>query len=241
MKNHIEQIKLEIDKIADKSKSEWWNNYLQHTILFIGVGIPDIRKIVKDWRSKYDENFELIWIADELMKLEIAEYKLAGILIYQEFVLQDTSYAEILNHINQLFEKKYIFDWNTCDWLCVRILSPVIDKGDKKVISTILDWHNKDYLWHARASLVPFAQCKTLPNHLERLNVPMATLISREERFAKSAVGWILREIYKFNPDFVLRFLKNHKDFLTREVLNNSLKYMDKEQRREFVSVELQN
>jgi len=196
MKNHIEHIKSEIDKIADKSKSEWWNNYLQNTFQFIGVGIPDIRKIVKDWQSKYDDNIELISIADELIKLEIAEYKLAGILIYQEFVLHDTSHDEILNHINRLFEKKYIFDWNTCDWLCVRILSPMIDNGTEGIVSTIVEWHKSDDLWHARASLVPFAQCKTLPTHLERLKVPMTTLISREERFAKTAIGWILREIY---------------------------------------------
>lgn len=234
MKKEIKFLIDEINKVANKSKSDWWNNYLQHTISFIGVGIPDIRKILKAWYSEYFGKEDLSIIADNLIKLDIAEYKLAGILIYQEFILHDKSNEEIINHVNGLFENEYIYDWNTCDWLCIRVLSDIIDDNDSKCIKALLEWSGKENLWHARASIVSFAQCKTLKMHLTELELPMARLIKRNERFAKTSVGWILREIYKFNKTFVKIFLKEHNRFLTKEVINNALKYMDKDKKKAF-------
>lgn len=235
MKKEIKHLISEINKVANKTKSDWWNNYLQHTISFIGVGIPDIRKILKTWNANYAGKTDLSSIADDLIKLDIAEYKLAGILIYQEFILFDKSNEEILTHVNGLFEKEYIYDWNTCDWLCVKVLSNIIDSGDKKLINRILEWSKMENLWHSRASLVAFTQCKSLKENLPKLEMPMKRVIKRNERFAKTSVGWILREIYKFNKTFVKNFLKENKRFLTKEVVNNALKYMDKDQKRRFV------
>ena len=236
MVNHVEHIKSEISSIANKSKSKWWNNYLKNSIQFIGVGIPDIRKILINWHAGNNGNSEFIAIADKLISLEIAEFKLAGILIYQEFLLKQINQDKIVSHINKLFEKQLIYDWNTCDWLSVRVLSPIIDSDNKELFSTILNWHKKEYLWHARASLGPFAQCKNLPLYVDVLEKPLISLIRRPERFGKTAVGWILREIYKFNSDYVFSFLQNQKNFLSTEVINNALKYMDKTKRKQFAN-----
>ncbi len=235
MNSHVDYLKSEIDKIAEKSKAEWWNNYLRNTIRFIGVGIPDIRNILNRWYPTIDDEAALILIADKLIHLKIAEYKLAGILIYQNFLLGNISDHRILKHMDILFGKEYIYDWNTCDWFCVRVLTPLVDTQNDQTISEILRWNDKKYLWQARASIVPFALAKSLPNHLGKLEGPMATLIKRKERFAKTAVGWIAREIFKFNPVFVKQFLSKNTDDLTKEVLNNSLKYMEKEKRNQFI------
>ncbi len=116
------------------------------------------------------------------------------------------------------------------------VLTPIIDKGNESKASQILNWHTRSNYWHARASLVPFAQCKTLDYHYKSLNNAMTNLLSREERFAKTAVGWVLREISKFDNDYVFSFLEDNMDSLTSEVINNSLKYSDKDTKKTFVS-----
>jgi 3-methyladenine DNA glycosylase AlkD len=50
-------------------------------------------------------------------------------------------------------------------------------------------------------------------------------LIRREERFAKTAVGWVLREYSKHDPDFVLSFLSRHVRYTSAELKRNALKY----------------
>ncbi len=236
MYNKTKIIIAEVNKLADKPKSDWWNNYLKNTVEFIGVGIPEIRKILLKQKSSFENDPQLIGIADELISLEIAEHKLAGVLIYQLFLLGKIDNKKILEHIEILFEKGYIYDWNTCDWLCVRVLTPIIDEGKGDDSSRILNWHtNKDY-WQARASLVPFAQCKSLKDQYKNLSPALRNLIDREERFAKTVVGWVLREISKFDNDFVFDFLEANMKTLSKEVITNSLKYSDKNTKKDFVA-----
>ncbi|RLD58083.1 MAG: hypothetical protein DRJ05_08635 [Bacteroidetes bacterium] len=236
MQDQTKTIITEINKLADKPKADWWNNYLKNTVKFIGVGIPEIRKVLLKQKSGFENDPQLLEIADELISLKIAEHKLAGVLIYQLFLLDKIENGIILEHIESLFNNGYIYDWNTCDWLCVRVLTPVIDKGENDDISRILNWNTNENYWHARASLVPFAQCKTLKNHYKNLAIALKNLISREERFAKTVVGWVLREISKFDNDFVSGFLEANMKTLSKEVITNSLKYSDKNTKRDFVA-----
>jgi 3-methyladenine DNA glycosylase AlkD len=50
-------------------------------------------------------------------------------------------------------------------------------------------------------------------------------LIRREERFAKTAVGWVLREYSKLDEAYVLDFFSRHVKHTTWEVKRNALKY----------------
>ena len=234
MMSHTESIIEALNAYGDPAKADWWYRYMHHKIRFIGVGIPEIRKRLHEWHSALHKTPHYLQVADELLKQEIAEYKLAGILLYQIYILRTEPFETILEHVDTLFRHRYIYDWNTCDWLCVRVLTPIIETGTKQAKNTIIQWSNEEYLWHARASLVPFAQCKTLMYQLDDLVEPMTRLIQREERFSKTAVGWLLREIYKLDPQRVYQFLESAREFLIPEVVHNALKYADTETRQAF-------
>ena len=162
MKIHVKNITDQIDRLANHSKAVWWNNYLKKLIPFIGVGIPDIRKILIEWQKGNAGEIDYPGLADDLIRQEIAEYKLAGILTYQLFVMEKTENHIVLDHVEEIFDQKNIYDWNTCDWLCIRVLKPIIDSGTRHDMVRIRAWHERDYLWHARAALVPFAQSSAL-------------------------------------------------------------------------------
>jgi 3-methyladenine DNA glycosylase AlkD len=236
MNIYRQHITKQIDGLADKSKAIWWNKYLKNVIPFIGVGIPDIRKIMIDWQKGMADEFDYPGLADDLIRQEIAEYKLAGILIYQLFVLGKAENSLILDHVEKIFEQKNVYDWNTCDWLCVRVLTPMIDSGTRHDMVRIRGWHEREYLWHARAALVPFAQSRALANYYRTLSRPMHALLMRDERFAKTPVGWVLREISKFDMHYVQAFLHTNKTHLTKEVSLNALKYIEKSRKKNILA-----
>jgi 3-methyladenine DNA glycosylase AlkD len=236
MNIYIQHITKQIDGLADKSKADWWNNYLKNAIPFIGVGIPDIRKILIKWQKAVEYEFDYSALADDLIRQEIAEYKLAGILIYQLFVLGKVENNLILDHIEKIFDQKYVYDWNTCDWLCVRVLTPMIDSGTRHDMVRIRGWSDREYFWHARAALVSFAQSNSLSKYYRTLTKPMHSLIIREERFAKTSVGWVMREISKFDMDYVQTLLQTNKTHLTKEVSLNALKYVEKSRKKEILT-----
>jgi 3-methyladenine DNA glycosylase AlkD len=233
---HIWQL---IADAADANKAAWWNNYLREAITFIGVGIPAIRSIVQAnlaafSRKNEDDYFAL---ADRFMAEPVAESKLTAILIQQLFLLTNTDNSRLIDQVKEWFANGYIFDWNTCDWLCVRVFQPMVDAANASAIAVFLSWHSADNFWQARCSLVPFAQSKRLPEHRDQLQLPMQTLIRRTERFAKTGVGWVLREMSRFDPLAVEKFLLAEKQYLTMEVINNALKYKDAADKKSFKQV----
>ena len=207
-------------------------NYVKHDIKSLGVGIPEIREIVKNTEKDFLLTHKSIpvqiQVLNELMKDEYTESKLASI-IYLQLYWKEAESGLILELISEWFENKWISDWNVCDWLCVRLISPLIDKHPDNTIEELSKWNKDKYLWKARASLVPFAECKSISRHSKTILSFSELLIKREERFCKTAVGWVMRQYSKTDSEFVTGFLDKHKEWLTKEVITNATKYFKPE------------
>lgn len=242
MKNTSLIIRQELEKFYDAKKATWLENYVKHEIKSIGVGILKIRLVVQDVYKRNNLNElsipEQKEILDELIKNEYTESKLAAI-IYVQIFLKNSDVKFQLSMLSNWFDNKWITDWNVCDWLCVRLLSPLVDSSPKQTITELKKWNKDSYLWKARASLVPFAQCKTLETHLELIDMFNKSLIKREERFCKTAVGWVLREISKSDKKYVIKFLEDHNTYVTSEVKQNATKYFGKQKNSNKSIVEI--
>ncbi|MEN8156837.1 MAG: DNA alkylation repair protein [Bacteroidota bacterium] len=223
----------EIKERSDPEKAAWWNRYLKGEISFLGVGIPEIRKILLEMdRERPFGQLPMnrqVSLVNKLMRGDFAEEKMAAILYVQLFWLDRMDRSFILDLVNDWFDDRLIYDWNTTDWLCVRILTPLVDSGDPEVLWKLKRWNRDPYLWKARASLVAFAQATALTGHAKNIELFSDILIRRKERFAKTAVGWVMREYSKHDPEFVLTFLRKHVKHTTSEVKRNALKYYREE------------
>jgi len=228
MNKYSEHIKERIINSQNKEKSIWLENYVKHDIKSLGVGIPEIRKVIIDINNEFElSNLDLseqTIFLDDLIQNQYTEIKLAAILYIQLF-WQKTATNTTLKLISDWFDKEWISDWNVCDWLCVRIISPLIDTNPEITINELTNWNKELYLWKARASLVPFAQCKSLKAYNLVITQFSETLIKRPERFCKTAVGWVLREYSKIDRSFVISFLEQYMDYTTKEVITNATKY----------------
>jgi len=225
----VTNIVVELKRNAKTEKAEWWNRYLKGAIQFVGLGIPEIRKILldlnKDQQLDQMSMNRQVGLVNGLIKGRFAEQKLAAILYIQLFWLGKQKNTFLLSLISDWFDERLIFDWNTTDWLSVKILTPMIDSGDDNVIWTLKRWSRDPYLWKARASLVSFAQAKSIVDHARVIENSSHFLICREERFAKTAVAWVMREYSKHDAEFVLSFLSKHVKYTTAEVKRNALKH----------------
>ena len=220
-----------ISEFSNQKKARWLENYVKHDIKSRGVGIPEIRKIIVSVNGllKLDQlnESEQITFLNELMSSEYTEDKLAAILYVQQFWKNVKAQVK-LDLVEKWLSEERIFDWNVCDWMCVRLLSPLLVSDPGVAVSRFIFWNKSAYLWTARSSLVPFAAAENLQEQLDVAEDLSVELIKREERFSKTAVGWVLREISRFDQKFVKDFLDTHKEFTTAEVRNNALKYLKK-------------
>lgn len=229
MHSYAQAIILNLEDQQNADKARWLENYVKHEVKSLGVGIPDIRKIVqsveKEVRITSLPLADQIRFLNDLMQSEYTEPKLAAILYIQ--LNWKTQYPQqTLNLCANWFDQAWITDWNVCDWLCVRLLSPVLDAHPELAVPAFQEWNTSPVLWKARASLVPFAQSKTLDQYEKIMLSFSEVLIQREERFCKTAVGWVLRQYSKIDSKVVTDFLDTYKDWITREVEKNATKYL---------------
>jgi 3-methyladenine DNA glycosylase AlkD len=223
------EIREELQKCRSPEKAAWWNHYLKGEIPFMGVGTPEIRRVFLERDREMSFGTlpmnRQVSLVNGLMRGSFAEEKLAAILYVQLFWLDQMKNRFLINLVSDWFDDRYIFDWNTTDWLSVRILTPLVDSGDPEIIWKLKKWNHDPYLWKARASLVAFARARSITEHQRIIERFADLLIRREERFAKTAVGWVLREYSKQDPEFVLKFLSRHVKYTSAEVKRNALKY----------------
>lgn len=229
----IDQLLEQLQKKSIPSKKEWWENYLRHEIDFLGVPMAIIRDTVV---NQFYHEKNVIEVSEELFKVPVAEAKLAAILLLENEV-HNLQGSDVVKSLTRVFEREYIYDWNTCDWLCIKVLSKLIQRDQEYVINGLLQWINEPNLWQRRASLVAFVSLPHLEDYDEYTFDLAGILIKSPERFSKTAVGWFLRERSKTNTDIVKAFLHKNADYLTTEVINNSMKYLDSEEKTAFKRV----
>ncbi|MDE0481321.1 MAG: DNA alkylation repair protein [Candidatus Poribacteria bacterium] len=233
-----EKLQSRIDKFADEKRKLWFENYIKHDTKYRGVEIPTIRAELKDWYKH--ENIDKLPLDEQLdlalsfFEEEYAEDKLAGILFLQLYLYNKFDYKKLLSRFETIFENGYIYDWSVCDWFCTRVLRQMIKANGRECAEAISEWHTANNVWQARCSVVAFTTLTKDNQYTSLLLKSNVKLIKREERFAKTAVGWILRELSKVDKQIVVDFIAEYRQYFSRESHENAIKYFDKNEKKKM-------
>ena len=220
----IETLQGRLQAQSVPSKRAWWERYLKHVISFRGVPMAAIRQEVQRWIPA-DGRVELAWA---LMRQPLAEEKLAGVLVLAEHVVPsgEPSSEVLLSGLSPLFAQGHIADWNTCDWLCVKVLHGLLVRDGQAVAPLVAAWQTADTLWQRRAAAVAFVKLAPFgddnwPGFVDQLLAVCAANAQDSARFAQTGVGWALRELSKAHPAAVTAFVDEHP--LSKEARNMAL------------------
>ncbi|HSF85118.1 MAG TPA: DNA alkylation repair protein [Acidimicrobiia bacterium] len=224
---------------GDAGKKEWWERYLKGEIEFFGVPMGDIRRVTKRWGDEHDlAPEELRSAAFELLRRPIAEEKLAGILIMQELLLpaDELDAGRDFPVIAALFDDGHIWEWNTTDWLCVRVLGPMIRRDGRPTARMLARWTAAPGLWRRRAAAVSFVPVASQGDELFRglvdvvIDVCAANVVD-PERFAQTGVGWVLRDLSDAAPQRVFDFILANRNVMSREAVRMASARLPDDQR----------
>ena len=227
-KRLVHDLQLRLEKISNRKTRDWWERYIKHDTIFRGVGIPQIREELQQWRAK--EQIDTRPLNDQLdlalsfFAEKYTEDKLAGVLFLQYYLYNKFDWKLLISRFEEIFNNEYIYDWNVCDWFCVRVLGPMIKENGIPCAKVISKWNNAKNVWQARASIVAFANLTKHSEYKLLMLGSCSKLIRRDERFAKTAVGWILRELSKTDKKIVTNFIEKHGRYFSKESLENGIK-----------------
>jgi 3-methyladenine DNA glycosylase AlkD len=233
----IDRLQLRLNAHATAATREWWTKYLRGAASFRGVKMEDIRVAMHAWFEE-EQLGEYLSVGQQkdlaLMLLEEVhtEDKLAGVLFLREILLPEGAldWRSELPRFARLFDEGYIRDWSVCDWLCVKLLGPLVEQQGESCARTISEWREADSLWQRRASVVAFANLarkgdQTFPGFTVMVLDNCSHLLGSQERFAQTGVGWVLRELSHSDQGRVIGFVEANLDRFSREALKNATKY----------------
>ena len=233
-------------RCTDKSRA-FWNRYLKGNAKFRGVPMAETRKAVHGWWkteqfAKLSKTKQLE-VALALFQEIYAEDKLAGVLILSEILIDDLS-KESIFLFEPLFEKKYINDWNLCDWFCVKVLGKMIELSVSpyEIGARISVWKEAKSLWQRRASCVCFVNHAKygdtkIPGLTELILDNADALVNDTERFAQTGLGWTLRELSTAELNLVVSFVEKNIRKFSREGLKYTIEKMDAEEKKRLLGM----
>ncbi len=113
--------------------------------------------------------------------------------------------------------------WDTTDSLDRTIGK--INFPSNIVDATMLEWSSDDNFWLRRVAIDHqlLRKDKMKTNLLEKI---LINNLNQSEFFINKAIGWILRDYSKTNPDWVRTFIEKHKNQMANLSIKEASKYL---------------
>jgi 3-methyladenine DNA glycosylase AlkD len=107
----------------------------------------------------------------------------------------------------------------------------LVERQGEACARAISEWREANSVWRRRASVVAFANLakkgdRNFPGFTEMVLDNCTHLLESQERFAQTGVGWILRELSRWDDGLVSGFVEANLHRFSREALKNATKYL---------------
>lgn len=194
---------------------------------FIGIMVPQQRQVVK----KYYRDISLKEIKN-LLSSKIHEYRLTALLILVEKYKKTDAKTkkEIFNFY--LKSTKYINNWDLVDVTCPRIVGNYLSDKNRSLLYKLARSKN---LWERRMSIIStFAFIDKL-DFKDSLKIAKILIHDKHDLIQK-AVGWVLREIGKKNPEEEEEFLKKYSALMGRTCLRYAIEKFPEAKRLAYLT-----
>jgi len=199
--------------------------------IFIGVSVPDGRKIAK----KYFNDIDLQEVGG-LLQSKIHEERLCAlhILVYKYTQADEKSKKEIFKFY--LKNTDNINNWDLVDTSASYIVGDYLYNYADRDISILLKLVKSKHLWSKRVAIISCFYFIKQKSSKEILQI--AELVKNDKHdLLQKALGWMLREVYKNVDEGVVRkFLEVNIKTLPRTTLRYTTEKMDVRERKMWLA-----
>ncbi|MEZ7928104.1 DNA alkylation repair protein [Cloacibacterium sp.] len=195
---------------------------------FIGVVVPDSRKLVKEYWQKASLDD-----VQEILKSEFHEMRLVALLILVTKFEKSKDEKEKKNLVDfYLKNTKYINNWDLVDLSCYKLLGRYCFENQKDEILKKLS--NSENMWEKRIAIVATMYHIKKGSHDLTIELALNNLNHSHDLMHK-ANGWLLREMGKKDEGKLLNFLKTHYQNMPRTSLRYAIEKLDEDLRQDFL------
>lgn len=180
--------------------------YLKSDLRFLGNDVPALRKEARGWRQAHPD-----WPVDDLLQLTDALWR-RGVFELRIFALV------LLVEREEEFEPRHLpalegllrdsHTWALVDEIAPRLVGPLLLRHPREVGRVLDRWAKDTDFWIRRAALLALLlPMRRGEGDWQRFIRYADPLLEDREFFIRKAIGWLLREAAKPQPDRVVAFV----------------------------------
>jgi len=213
---------------ADRAISE--KKYLKSNLRFIGANAAAVRGQVIAFvkASKQIDKQSLDQLCDALWQTECHELRSIAIGLMER--LRDKLVPRDLPRLRTMIIESA--GWAHVDTIAVHIVGSIYE-SNSKIESSLRVWSTHKDFWVRRASMLallnPARHCNR--KAFDLFAEFAASMLPEREFFIRKAIGWVLREVSKERPDWVVEFFETHAGQASGLTLREGTKYLQGEDR----------
>jgi len=182
-------------------------NYMKNLFPFLGIKKPERTKLLRVFYGQtgiLKEPFDPEWVRN-LWEQEEREYQYAALdYIERHLKKLDRSHISLLEWL--ITTKSW---WDSVDTLATKSVGAVAQKSPEVIEEYLEGWAYGDHLWLRRTAILFQLKYKGETNE-SLLYRYIEQNADSKEFFIQKAIGWVLREYSKTNPDSVKQFIQSH-------------------------------
>ncbi|WP_421868950.1 DNA alkylation repair protein [Marinoscillum sp.] len=202
--NDLAELRKVFTENANASVASQQQAYLKNKFEHFGIKSPIRREITKPFLTKdnLSEQSELTEIIQSLWNQPEREFQAFGLDLSSKYVRRlDASCINLFEYMT--VHKSW---WDTVDFIATNLMGPYFKKYPDQLPVRTEKWLQSENIWLQRCAILYQLKWR---NDLdtERLTKTIQRLKDTKEFFLNKAIGWILREYSKTNPEWVLHFV----------------------------------
>ncbi|SIT96897.1 3-methyladenine DNA glycosylase AlkD [Epilithonimonas bovis DSM 19482] len=224
-----------LDALALPEKAEFFPKFFKtgkgeygEGDLFIGVTVPDQRKVAK----AYYDKVSLAKIS-EVLASKIHEHRLTALLIlihkFEKAKDQSSQKTVVDFYLDHL---RYINNWDLVDTSCYKILGRFcFENEDPGILKKLAESEN---MWEKRMAIVG-TMYYIKKGKLELTKELVIRNLQHPHDLMHKANGWLLREMGKVDEDELIDFLNLHYHKMPRTCLRYAIEKLDEGIRQDYL------
>lgn len=225
----LENLKKDLNKLANTQKAKDYERYFKtgkgeyaEGDIFLGISIPDQRKIVSKYYSLSLSDIE------KLLASKIHEHRMCALFLLVNYYQKQDKEKAVKFYFKNI---KYINNWDLVDLSAYKILGDFFFEKDKKELEALL---YSDSIWEKRIAMVStygFIQKGDTKTTFKYARI----LLGEEHDLIHKAVGWMLREAGKKDKKALIDFIEKNYKKMPRTTLRYSIERFNLNERKRFL------
>lgn len=219
---------------GEPARAEQERRYLKSELRHLGASVPAIRAVAKaalaDRPALHRE--DLLGLVEELWARPVHECRMTAV------ELLDLSSSVLLPEDIELVERliRESKTWALVDGLAVDVAGPLVERHPE-LGGTLDRWASDPDFWLRRSALLALLRpLRRGDGDFDRFCRYADALLEEREFFVRKAIGWVLRETARRDPDRVHEWLEPRASRASGVTVREAVKYLSDEQRATILS-----